>query len=156
MPLTMNGKVDRKALPEPDGSAFIHQVYEAPQGAAEATLASIWQDLLGVAQVGRQDNFFELGGQSLLAVQLIERLRQHDYTLVVRDLFSHPTLAALASVLVSQEKPVPADIPPNLIPAGCQQITPEMLTLVDLTPKILRRFQRPWSAAWLIFRTSTR
>ncbi|MEI8632776.1 AMP-binding protein [Vibrio sp. PP-XX7] len=61
-PLTDNGKMDRRALPEPDDSAFIRgNVYEAPKGYIEITLAAIWQTLLGV-QVGRHDNFFELGG----------------------------------------------------------------------------------------------
>ncbi|KGT96203.1 non-ribosomal peptide synthetase, partial [Dickeya fangzhongdai] len=67
IPLTQNGKVDRRALPAPDDSAFVRTDYEAPQGEAEQALAAIWQDLLGIARVGRQDHFFELGGHSLLA-----------------------------------------------------------------------------------------
>ncbi|MDV2115911.1 amino acid adenylation domain-containing protein, partial [Alcaligenes faecalis] len=73
LPLNANGKIDRKALPEPE---FVSgQAYEAPQGELETTLATIWSQVLGVEQVGRQDNFFELGGHSLLALTLIERLR---------------------------------------------------------------------------------
>ncbi|WP_035338706.1 hypothetical protein, partial [Dickeya sp. DW 0440] len=62
IPLTQNGKVDRKALPAPDDSAFVRTTYEAPQGETEQALAAIWQSLLGIERVGRQDHFFELGG----------------------------------------------------------------------------------------------
>src|SRR6185312_10453080 len=68
LPLTPNGKLDRKALPAPDGDAVVQQIYEAPQGEVEQTLATLWCGLLGVEQVGRHDDFFELGGHSLLAV----------------------------------------------------------------------------------------
>ncbi|PBQ08274.1 hypothetical protein CCL08_25815, partial [Pseudomonas congelans] len=71
-----NGKLDRKALPAPDSDALINREYEAPQGEIETQIAAVWQDLLGVARIGRHDNFFELGGHSLLAVSLIGRMRQ--------------------------------------------------------------------------------
>ncbi|MCG1018411.1 amino acid adenylation domain-containing protein, partial [Mycetohabitans sp. B4] len=73
-PLTPNGKLDRRALPEPDIDALVHQAYEAPQGELETTLAEIWAELLGVKQVGRHDSFFALGGHSLLAVRLMNRV----------------------------------------------------------------------------------
>ena len=76
MPLTPNGKVDRKALPAPDADALVTHAYEAPQGPVEEVLADIWQELLGVEKVGRHDNFFDLGGHSLLIVSLVEQLRQ--------------------------------------------------------------------------------
>ncbi|MDW6005256.1 non-ribosomal peptide synthetase [Vibrio mangrovi] len=138
-PLTPNGKVDRKALPSPDESAFAHQVYEKPQGKAEETLAEIWLTLLGVEQVGRQDNFFELGGHSLLAVQLIEQLRHKDYHLSVKELFNQPTLKALGVVLAEGSAQQKTDIPPNLIPQACDRITPEMLPLVELTQQQIDR-----------------
>ncbi|WP_261887413.1 non-ribosomal peptide synthetase [Vibrio aerogenes] len=132
MPLNANGKVDRKALPAPDESAFARAEYEPPQGETEQLLAGIWQSLLSIAQVSRHDNFFELGGHSLLAVQMIEQLRQHQMHLAVRDLFSHPTVAGLAPVLAGQSAAQTA-VPPNLIPPSCQAITPQMLPLAELT-----------------------
>ncbi|MBV7338365.1 amino acid adenylation domain-containing protein [Chloroflexi bacterium TSY] len=76
MPLTQNGKVDRKALPAPDGQEVLsEQEYVAPQTPVEIELASIWSDILNAPQVGLHDNFFDLGGHSLLATRMIVRLR---------------------------------------------------------------------------------
>ena len=71
MPLTPNGKLDRKALPAPEDDAYASQHYEAPQGEIETVLASLWAELLKLDRVGRHDNFFELGGHSLLAIPLL-------------------------------------------------------------------------------------
>ncbi|AKJ30063.1 non-ribosomal peptide synthetase [Caldimonas brevitalea] len=130
LPLTPNGKVDRQALPAPDLSALQARQYEAPVGRVEAVLAAIWQDILQVGQVGRHDNFFELGGHSLLAVQLIERLRQAGWKAEVASIFMRPTLAELAAGLTPLVS-VPC-VAPCLIEAGCEHITPELLTLVAL------------------------
>uniref|UniRef100_UPI000618099F AMP-binding enzyme n=1 Tax=Chromobacterium vaccinii TaxID=1108595 RepID=UPI000618099F len=70
LPLTANGKLDRKGLPAPEASSYGVRAYEAPQDGTEAALAEIWRELLGVERVGRHDHFFELGGHSLLAVRL--------------------------------------------------------------------------------------
>src|SRR4029077_18146131 len=86
MPLTANGKLDRKALPMPEGDAYAVRGYEAPQGETETRLAEIWADVLKIDRVGRDDNFFELGGHSLLAVKLIERIRQQGLRVDVRTL----------------------------------------------------------------------
>ncbi|MCF5710773.1 AMP-binding protein, partial [Pseudomonas syringae] len=135
-PLTANGKLDRKALPAPDQSALVSRAYEAPQGDAEIAIARIWQELLGVEQVGRHDHFFELGGHSLLAVKLIERMRQQDLSADVRVLFGQPTLAALAAAVGGQTQVV---VPANLIGPDCERITPEMLPLVDLDQAAIDR-----------------
>ncbi|EXL31150.1 Syringopeptin synthetase C [Pseudomonas syringae pv. syringae str. B301D-R] len=130
LPLTPNGKLDRKALPAPEADALISRGYEAPQGETETQIAAIWQDLLGVAQVGRHDNFFELGGHSLLAVSLIGRMRQSGLSSDVRVLFGQPTLAALAAAVGGGTEIV---VPANLITEHCEHITPDLLPLADLT-----------------------
>ena len=100
LPLTLNGKLDRKALPAPDERAVPRRVYEEPVGEVEQTLAHIWRELLGVEHVGRQDHFFELGGHSLLAVQVVTRLsRALGVQVSLRELFSRPVLSALAEGL---------------------------------------------------------
>ncbi|MBV4481744.1 non-ribosomal peptide synthetase [Pseudomonas khavaziana] len=136
LPLTNNGKLDRKALPIPDQSALLNRGYEPPQGEVESLLAQIWQDVLKLERVGRHDHFFELGGHSLLAVSLIERMRQVGLSADVRVLFNQPSLAALAAAVGSGREIV---VPVNGIPAGCTQITPSMLSLVQLTPDAIER-----------------
>ncbi|UQV46664.1 amino acid adenylation domain-containing protein [Janthinobacterium lividum] len=129
LPLTPNGKLDRKALPVPDGDAYVSRVYEVPQGEVEEKLAAIWAELLQVDRVGRQDNFFELGGHSLLVVKLVEQMRRASLQVDIRALFEAPTVAALAAAVGGATDVV---VPGNAIPAGCKEITPEMLTLVQL------------------------
>ncbi|MGE8146099.1 amino acid adenylation domain-containing protein [Pseudomonas frederiksbergensis] len=105
LPLTSNGKLDRKALPAPDLTSLITRTYEAPVGEVEIALAQIWQDLLGVSQVGRRDQFFELGGHSLLAIQLISQVRlQLGVELGLADLFAQPELAALAQTVAEASR----------------------------------------------------
>ena len=92
-PLTANGKLDRKALPAPEGEAHVRRRYEAPKGQIERALAQLWQELLQVPQVGLHDNFFELGGHSLLIAQLLARIRTNFLVeLPIRDLFDRRTL----------------------------------------------------------------
>ena len=97
MPLTANGKLDRKALPMPEGNVYAVRTYEAPHGEVETGLVGIWADLLNVGRIGRQDNFFELGGHSLLAMQVTARIRRiFEVELAVRSVFEAPTIASLA------------------------------------------------------------
>ncbi|WLH37955.1 amino acid adenylation domain-containing protein [Pseudomonas sp. FP2196] len=136
LPLTANGKLDRKALPAPGPEALIRREYEAPQGAVETALAQIWVELLHVERVGRHDHFFELGGHSLMAVILIERMRQLDLSSDVRVLFSQPTLAALAASVGSGRE---VEVPQNRIAADCIHLTPDMLPLVQLDQPTIER-----------------
>jgi len=97
LPLTLNGKLDRKALPVPEGDAYVVRGYEAPLGETETVLAGIWAELLKLERVGRHDNFFELGGHSLLAVRVIARLRKRlKVEVSISEMFSHPVLSDLA------------------------------------------------------------
>jgi amino acid adenylation domain-containing protein len=98
LPLTPGGKLDRRALPEPEFSPDAE--HEPPVGDTEQSLAAIWCEVLGVPRVGRRDHFFELGGHSLLAVRLVAELRQRlGLELGLRSVFDHPTLADLAAAL---------------------------------------------------------
>ncbi|MCP4658874.1 MAG: AMP-binding protein, partial [bacterium] len=111
MPLTPNGKVDRRALPAPEvsrprlGTAFV-----APRSSAEEELARIWTEVLGYGVPGRErvgvnDSFFELGGDSILSIRVVSRAREVGLQLTPRDLFRHPTIAELAAAATSA--PVP-------------------------------------------------
>ena len=100
-PLTPNGKIDRNALPPPDGTAIAMRAYEAPVGAAEEGLAQIWSALLDVPRIGRHDGFFDLGGHSLLAIQLSERVRQtFGVELQLATLFDDSRLESMAASIV--------------------------------------------------------
>jgi amino acid adenylation domain-containing protein len=91
LPLNPNGKVDRKALPQPE---FASAAYAAPQGELELALAQAWADVLGVERVGRSDHFFELGGHSLKAMELVALLqKRHGWSLPVRPFFEWPVLS---------------------------------------------------------------
>ncbi|MGF6980522.1 amino acid adenylation domain-containing protein [Paraburkholderia sp. JPY465] len=130
LPLTVNGKLDRRALPAPQDDAYARRGYEAPRGELETVLAQLWAELLGLERVGRHDHFFELGGHSLLAVQLMERLRQRSLGMEVRTLFARPVLADLAASLGRHQE---VAVPANLITAHSTAITPGMLPLIGLS-----------------------
>ncbi|MGW3961742.1 non-ribosomal peptide synthase/polyketide synthase [Amycolatopsis sp. NPDC005003] len=110
LPLSANGKVDRKALPEPAAEPVTG--YVPPRTDTERVLAEVWADVLGVPGVGVEDNFFELGGDSILSIQVVSRARRHGLALTPRDLFAHQTVAALAvaagsaAVTVAEQGPV--------------------------------------------------
>ena len=131
LPMTPNGKLNRQALPPPDSTAFSLRSYEPPQGEIEGILSGIWKDLLGTERVGRDDNFFELGGNSLLIVQMLERLRRVGLLTEVRLVFEAPRLAELANK-ISRRSSDQFEAPPNLIPPNCDRVTPEMLSLASL------------------------
>ncbi|HEU4558059.1 MAG TPA: amino acid adenylation domain-containing protein [Longimicrobium sp.] len=109
-PVTAGGKVDRRALPAPEGDEFALRGYEAPAGETEQAVAEIWAEVLKVERVGHRDSFFDLGGHSLLAVQVISRVRQRMAAEVaLRDLFARPVLADFARGLESASR---AELPP--------------------------------------------
>jgi len=104
LPLTTNGKVDRKALPKPDTiRPNLEETFVAPTGAVESALAEIWAEVLGLERVGVHDNFFDLGGHSLLLMQLHGKINekfQTDISLV--ELFEYSTVHAQAKRLSNQ------------------------------------------------------
>ncbi len=114
LPVTANGKLDRKALPVPDAAP--QQAYAAPENALQQALAQVWSDVLGIAQVGLDDNFFELGGDSIISIQVVSRARQAGIRLSPRDLFQYQSVRSLARVasaeqaIVIDQGPVGGDV----------------------------------------------
>ena len=105
LPVTVNGKVDRAALPAPgDGRPQLEATYVAPQTDTERMVAALWQEVLGIQNASIHDNFFDLGGHSLLVVLLHNRLKEaFQRELSIVDLFRYPTVASLARLLAPEE-----------------------------------------------------
>ncbi|OIK28411.1 non-ribosomal peptide synthetase [Streptomyces malaysiense] len=130
LPLTVNGKVDRRRLPAPDWSAGGERAHRAPGTEAERLLAGIWAELLGVERVGVDDNFFMLGGDSILSIQVVSRARAAGLTLTPRDLFRHPTVAELAAAGGSAAPAVAGTAPVS----GAADLTPIQHWFLDPRP----------------------
>ncbi|MCP4150962.1 MAG: AMP-binding protein, partial [bacterium] len=94
IPLTTNGKIDRKALPAPEIKTT--RDYEAPTTRVEKALAAEWRQILNTGKLGINDNYFSLGGDSIKTIQIASRLRKYDLKLEVKDIFTHQTIKQLA------------------------------------------------------------
>ncbi|WP_354683022.1 amino acid adenylation domain-containing protein [Cupriavidus necator] len=127
LPLTTNGKLDRRALPAPAFDSA--QAFVAPEGEAEAALAAIWTEVLGLPRVGRADNFFELGGDSILSLQIVARARAAGWQLTPRQLFERQTLAELAAVAVPLAQDAITD---NAAPTGAVPLLPIQADFFDM------------------------
>lgn len=138
LPITPNGKVDRRALPAPDlARPELEKSFVAPRTSTEEVLAAIWAEVLGLKQVGIHDNFFELGGHSLQAIQLVSKISvaiNLDFS--VKLLFSHPTIAELADVLGSlpQKQESPKQAHSKSINDSGQTASFENLSLQQASP----------------------
>jgi len=110
-PLTPNGKIDRRALPAPGTLARNSGTFIAPRTGMETALAEIWQETLGVSQIGAHDDFFELGADSLSATRAFARIkRRFEVEVPLRAIFEHPTVAALAKI-IGESKPAMGNRP---------------------------------------------
>ena len=132
LPLNPNGKVDRKALPEPDFTAQKSE-YVAPETENEKVLCEIWQDVLGMEKIGVNDNFFQLGGHSLLVMLVISKLQEQSRIIDAKTFFANPVLVNLARKIEVLGSDAVFKAPENKIPEACKKIAPDMLTLVNLS-----------------------
>ena len=136
-PLTPNGKIDRRSLPEPDFTAY-SGTYEAPRTDIERRLIGIWKQILKLPDVGIHDNFFELGGDSILSIQIVGRARAAGLELNPRDLFQHNTIAELARVtraattINAEQGTISGDVP----------LTPIQQTFFERSSKALWHFNQ--------------
>ncbi|WP_053735801.1 non-ribosomal peptide synthetase [Nocardia sp. NRRL S-836] len=129
-PLTGNGKLDRKALLAPEWEPATAE-HVAPRTEAEQVLAEIWAQVLGIERVGVHDDFFELGGDSIISIQVVSRARQAGYRLSPRDLFTCPTVAALAAAVPATA--VEAAVPQEPV-TGEVPLTPIQRWFLDTAP----------------------
>jgi len=105
LPLTLNGKVDRQALPAPGGNRTgLAEDFVVPRTPAEEVLAAIWSQALGVDQVGIDDNFFSLGGDSIRSVQVLARAQERGLTFSLQDLFQYQTIRELTQIINTAEQ----------------------------------------------------
>ncbi len=143
IPLNPNGKVDRHALPAPDSSSFIHSTnFIAPSTPTEEILAPIWEEVLGLKQIGVEDNFFQLGGHSLLATQVISRVRQTlSIEVTLGLIFEKPTIASFARAI--------ADLPTNSQPIFQSVNRQSELSFAQQRMWLLEQID-PNSAAYLV------
>jgi non-ribosomal peptide synthase protein (TIGR01720 family) len=107
MPLTPNGKVDRKVLEAFEGKQIERKDgFISPESVTEVSLAKIWSDVLGVNQIGLKDNFFELGGDSILTIQVVSQARQVGIKMSPRQIFEHQTIEELARFIELEKEPL--------------------------------------------------
>jgi aryl carrier-like protein len=97
LPLTANGKLDRKALPVPEKAQGQTDSYLPPRNATEQALCEVLQEILKVEQVGIQDNFFSLGGDSILSIRVVAALKRKDILIDIKDVFQLQTVERLAA-----------------------------------------------------------
>lgn len=140
LPLTTNGKLDRQALPVPEQiSHELEETFIPASTTTEKVLAGIWADVLGLERIGVSSNFFESGGHSLLAIQIVSRIREAFRTdLSVRHLFEAPTVAKLARSIeaAGQASQHPSALPLRPVPQGTElslSIAQQWRLLVDRT-----------------------
>ncbi|WFR74465.1 amino acid adenylation domain-containing protein [Prescottella defluvii] len=139
MPMTVHGKLDRAALPEPDVAAEVSTT-RRPVTSAERTLAGVFVDVLGLETVGAEDSFFDLGGDSIMSIQLVARAKAAGLAVSPRDVFDRRTVAALAAVATSNEEA--AEKLPEFDGGGVGEVrlTPILAWLVRRAGRRIDRF----------------
>ena len=137
LPLTANGKVDRRALPDPDQVAQAKSVpYEAPRSEVETVLAEVWRELFDVERVGINDNFFQLGGDSIRSIVLRAKSQKQGLDFDIEDLFRYQTIAELAghTRAISQREELPPPAPFALVCEEDREILAREEDVMDAYP----------------------
>ncbi len=132
MPLTPNGKVDKKSLPSLFGKSQIDDQYEPPSSDAEQAMAAIWRDVIGVEKIGRHDNFFDVGGHSLLAIQVVGRARDELGSDVSLRMLVSDSLSQIVKQLELPDASAPSDKSPD---------APEMTSQVKSKGSLIGRLK---------------
>nr|WP_314464357.1 non-ribosomal peptide synthetase [uncultured Clostridium sp.] len=128
MPVTVNGKIDKDALPEPDKNSSMGITYEEPTTAIEKKMVKIWENVLGIEPIGINHNFFVIGGDSIKALQIIYHMAGNGLKLDIRELFAHPRIKELSSYVGEWKKTTSSD--------------EDIFGEVELTPVQKRYFER--------------
>jgi bacitracin synthase 1 len=110
IPLTVNGKVNKKALPEPDNSDLLKNTkFVVPQGSIEKTVVEVWEKVLNRSPISATDNYFHVGGDSIQSIQIVSRMAKNGYKITVRDIFEAPTPSELAKRAIRIDKQIVID-----------------------------------------------
>ncbi|PYQ55462.1 MAG: hypothetical protein DMF53_28125 [Acidobacteria bacterium] len=148
LPLTINGKVDRKALPEPERDA-LGERYVAPTNDMEAAICQIWQEVLGLEKVGIADNFFEMGGDSILNIQATGRIRQAGFTsCTVSDIFKYRTVAKLACFLAEKNAATAVRAEQGVL-SGTSELLPVQQWFFEKVEAVLFSAPSHWNQSFL-------
>jgi amino acid adenylation domain-containing protein/non-ribosomal peptide synthase protein (TIGR01720 family) len=128
LPVTISGKLDRKALSIPEIEPERHS-YESPRTSTETILCSVWTKVLKIETIGINENFFELGGDSILAIQIVSRARQAGLKIKAKDIFSHQTIAELATVAIHATASIDTE---EMFVSGLVPLTPIQHSFLDV------------------------
>jgi amino acid adenylation domain-containing protein/non-ribosomal peptide synthase protein (TIGR01720 family) len=148
LPLTVNGKLDRQALPEPE---LTQERYRAPRTEQEKLLADVFAEVLGIEQVGIDDNFFELGGDSIVSMQVVSRAKALGVPVTPRQLFEHRSIASLF-----EARPVNAGLDEGSAAEEPDARRTEPIPLLPAARSLLESGSHPRFAQWLTFELPTR
>ncbi|CAH1206498.1 D-alanine--D-alanyl carrier protein ligase [Paenibacillus plantiphilus] len=137
LPLTVNGKLDRKALPEPELSNMANTDYMASENPIQEMLLDVWSEVLKVSNIGIQHRFFDLGGDSIKAIQIASRIHQKGYKIDIKDLFQKPTVKELSTAVAKAEQLICQDEV-----AGYSQLTPIQLRFLQQNEEHANHFNQ--------------
>ncbi|OAB44753.1 non-ribosomal peptide synthetase [Paenibacillus glacialis] len=153
MPLTTNGKLDRKALPAPEGSVQTGTDYVAPRTDTENQLAQLWQEVLGLQQIGVHDNFFDIGGHSMRATMLVAKIhKEMAINLPLKVVFQSPTIEQMAQIIIDTEQDELASVPIQfMIPVQPQfrdSLSCTEMEIASLAGWLKRDFEFMFANSW--------